>query len=176
MIANYIYFISSLPVPQFNLKMPFSFNEFTIKCEDYLLPEDLCLIKNLPQVDNCNKYSQHYLIKKILDFETLLRNELVKIRAAKLKIDSSKYLRLDGISSSMFTHIALAACRNPSVLEAEKLLDEARFNYLDELLSGHYFDLEFLIVYAYKLKILDRWQRINTTNKENILEEVLKKV
>ena len=41
-----------------------------------------------------------------------LRNELVKIRAARLKLDPSKYLREDGCGDIVcITHIALAAHR-----------------------------------------------------------------
>ena len=44
---------------------------------------------------------------------------------------------------------------------------------MDELATGHYFDLDFLISYALKLLILERWERINSADKPRLLEEVL---
>lgn len=173
MNTNYVYFISSLPFLHFSSKPPLSFDEFILKCRDFSSPEDLDILKNLPQVKSSNKNIKLPLITKWLDFDTALRNELVKIRSTRKKIDASKYLRQSEYYSQAIIHIALAASRNPSIIEAEKLLDKERWNYLDELLFGHYFDLEFLIVYAYKLKILERWERINSLDKTAVLEKVV---
>jgi hypothetical protein len=54
------------------------------------------------------------------------------------------------------------------------MLDEARWRMLEELCVGHYFDLDFLIIYALKLLILERWQRIRTADGGRLLEEVLR--
>ncbi|MEW5758848.1 MAG: DUF2764 family protein [Candidatus Omnitrophota bacterium] len=173
MNANYVYFISSLPTLLFQAKLPFTFDEFIAKAENVLSPKDLDILKNLPKVDNLNEYSTQGIIKKILDFETVLRNELVKLRAARIKIDALQYLRPDVYAGPAIVHIALSAQRNPHVLDAEKILDEARWSYLDELSFGHYFDLDYLIIYAYKLNILERWDNVFKADKEKILEEVL---
>lgn len=50
----------------------------------------------------------------------------------------------------------------------EKILDEARWQVLDDLGFGHYFDMDSLILYAYKLKILERWEKIYTQDKERL--------
>ena len=51
----------------------------------------------------------------------------------------------------------------PDLLEAEKLLDRTSWQFLDELEQGHYYDLEFLMVYGLKLKILERHQEYATS-------------
>ena len=40
---------------------------------------------------------------------------------------------------------------------------------------GHYFDIDFLITYALKLLILERWENMRALDKERALEDLLKK-
>jgi len=160
MTAYYTYLISSLPMLHFGTKPPFPFDKFCQLCEG-LIPD-----KN---IDVLKKASW-------LAFDRALRNELVKIRAAHKKLDPLKYLRYardNGDTDPSITHIALHAYRTPSILEAEKFLDQARWRSLDELAIGHYFDIDYLIVYANKLLILERWERINTLDRVKALEKVL---
>ena len=107
------------------------------------------------------------------DFEAALRNELVRIRAHRKHLDASKYLRSDGYADQWITHIAATAYRNPSLIDAQKTLDQDRWKFLDELSTGHYFDLELLMIYARKLSILERWERVRTADADKLLEGVL---
>ncbi len=171
MASFYTYLISSLPMLHFGARPPFSFEKFFLRCEGLIPQEDFQVIKNLTKQDTHK--GPKAVIKKWLDFDTMLRNELVKLRASRKKIDPAKYLRPDGYAGSSFYHIALAAQRNPSPLEGERLVDLERWNFLEGASFGHYFDLEFLIIYAYKLLILERWERINSADKNKILDETL---
>ncbi len=112
-------------------------------------------------------------LKKWRSFNIALNNEIVKIRAGRRRVSPEKYLRNDGYSSLDVAHIAISSYRNPSLIEGESMLDQARWNYLEELSFGHYFDLDFLIIYLQKLLILERWRRINTANKSELLDSVL---
>jgi hypothetical protein len=67
----------------------------------------------------------------------------------------------------------MAANIHTSVLDAEKTLDEARWKALEELATGHYFDLDLLITYAYKLLILQRWENIRSADGTILLEQSL---
>ncbi len=112
-------------------------------------------------------------VERWVEFDTQLRNELVKVRAARRHVDPAKYLKPDIYSPLSVAHIALAAQRNTSIIEGEKSLDYERWKFLDELAIGHYFDLDALIVYTYKLLILIRWENINSADKERLLEEAI---
>jgi len=114
-------------------------------------------------------------LKKWYAFEVALRNELVKIRAGRKRIEPAKYLRQDGFVEPAVSHLAMNAIRNPSILEAERMLDLERWYVLEELAVGHYFDLDFLIIYAYKLLILERWGKIASADKLKAIGEVLQK-
>jgi hypothetical protein len=62
---------------------------------------------------------------------------------------------------------------NASPLDAEKNLDEIRWKALEELATGHYFDLDALITYAYRLLILLRWEQIRTADGTALLAQAL---
>jgi len=66
----------------------------------------------------------------------------------------------------------MVAYKTPSILEAEKTLDQARWEFLDSLSIGHYFDFNYLLSYLLKLKILERWDRIQRADKERLFNQV----
>jgi Protein of unknown function (DUF2764). len=66
----------------------------------------------------------------------------------------------------------LAASVHPSPREGERILDEARWRFLEELAIGHYFDRDVLITYALRLKILERWERIGDASPELLRNKV----
>ena len=112
-------------------------------------------------------------VRKWFMFDTGLRNELVRQRAVRLHKDPNQYLRMDGYADLSITHIALSAYRNPAILEAEKILDYARWSALEELAMGHYFDSDALFIYALKLLIVERWEKIKEADKPKLFEEVI---
>ncbi|OIO79485.1 MAG: hypothetical protein COW11_02735 [Candidatus Omnitrophica bacterium CG12_big_fil_rev_8_21_14_0_65_43_15] len=148
----YVYLISSLPMLHPGAKPPFTSEKFLNMCEELVPDEDLEAVRGAGQWP------------KWLEFDTGLRNELVKIRAAKKHLDPAKYLRGTAFAASEAVHAAAIASRNPSALDAERALDAARWHFLDELSMGHYFDLNFLIIYALKLGILERWARVDSAD------------
>lgn len=173
MPSFYFYFISSLPVLHFEMKLPFSLPDFLASCRKYLPADDCMVLESLPlppEYPGLKPVRQ--IIGKWVVADTVLRNELVKIRASRKHKDIKNYLRGE-ITDVSVMHVALSACRKPSPLEAEKVLDEQRWKMLDELEPGNFFNLDFLIIYTYKLMILERWQKIRAADKTLLLEQSL---
>jgi hypothetical protein len=170
MPAYYTYLIASLPMLNFFTKPPFSLEDFFIKCE-HLIPaiEFKILLRACQQDSDILDGQGIASLKQWSGFETALRNELVRVRAARKKIDPLKFLRLPDSPQAEISHVALAAYRSISILEAEKILDQARWNFLEALSLGHYFDLDYLLTYGLKLKILERWDKIQKADKEHLL-------
>ena len=174
-MANYyIYLISSLPALSFSAKPPFSFDHFLNSCKGLVSDEDMSLIRSVGNAGlNCLAV-KNTTLKKLAAFETMLRNELVKIRSSRKKIDPAKYLRGEECPESVYAaHIAINAYRKPSLLEAEKALDRERWARLEELAIGRYFDIDILIIYACKLLILEKWNKVQSAQTHKMLEEVL---
>jgi len=170
----YPYLVASLPMLHFGMKPPFSFERFLEVCRPLIPKKDFQLLHALPQPEQYfEKGESHPIILKWIEFDVALRNELVRIRATKKHLDPATYLRTEGYKGSFTIPAGLAANIHTSVLDAEKTLDEIRWKALVELAMGHYFDLVFLITYAYKLMILLRWENIRSADGMILLKQVL---
>ena len=170
----YTYLIASLPMLHFGMKPPFSFERFLDVCCPFIPKKDFQLLRTLPQPEHYSeKGKRHRSIQKWIEFDGALRNELVRIRATKKHIDPAMYLRPDGYTGSSLAPAGMAANMTTSVLDAEKMLDETRWKALEELATGHYFDLDVLITYAYHLLILQRWEDIRSADGTILLGQAL---
>lgn len=159
----------------FGDKPAFSFEVFLEKCGDCIPEKDFNIVKGILSKNKSTQKEKNAFLQSWNDFDTDLRNELVKIRAHRNHMDTSKYLRQPRYVSVEIVHALTAVTRNLSILDSEKSLDQIRWNFLEESAMGHYFDLEFLLVYVLKLRILGKWERINTADKAGLLEEALGK-
>ncbi len=157
----YTYLASSLPMLRFGSKALLSFEKFLGLCEGLIPENEIEDLKKSADPEACAGGTTNPTLRKWRSFDRALRNELVKIRATRLRIDPIKYTREDGFDGlTGITHIALNAHRRPSLLESERFLDAERWHYLDEIETGHYFDFDFLAVYAQKLLIAEKWDKI----------------
>lgn len=182
MPGYYTYLMSSLPMLHFGEKPPLSFEGLLRMCEGIVSAEDIDVVKASTRAVDYDYGSNQPTFqpkagppsagKKWRAFDMTLRNELVRARATSKKVDPLKYMRGEGYTDPFIAHIAIHAHRNPSILEAERILDQEKWRFLDELGTGHYFDIDSLIVYANKLLILERWERIKTADKTGILQRL----
>jgi len=175
MAAFYTYLISSLPMLQFGVKPGFSLEQFLATCRDLIPEKDWQVLELSSREALLEQDSKQPTLKQWVEFEVGLRNELVKIRSGRKKIDPAKYLRREGHSESALYHIALNSHRIPSLVDAEKFLDQQRWLRLEELSFGHYFDLDALIIYCLKLRIIWRWENVAQADKQAQLARVLAK-
>ncbi len=158
----------------FSAKPPFSLEIFFNKCKKLIPDKELEILRS-----TCgqNSYSLDIQgmesLKQWVNFEIALKNELVHARAARKKIDPLKFLHFPESPQAQISHLAMTAYRSTSILEAEKILDQARWNFLEDLNLGHYFDFDYLLVYGLKLKILERWDEIQKADKEHLLNRAV---
>jgi len=61
-------------------------------------------------------------------------------------------------------------------LEAESLLNRARWQFLEQLEVGHYFDVERLVVYSLKLQLLERIALYDREKGRERFEEIFGKL
>ena len=170
----YPYLIASLPMLHFGMKPPFSFERFLEVCRQFIPEKDFQILRTLPPPEHYfEQGKRHRIIRKWIEFDVGLRNELVRIRAKKKHLEPATYLRPGGYSGASPAPAGMEANIHTSVPDAEKRLDEARWKALEELSTGHYFDLDLLITYAYKLLILQRWENIRSADGTILLEQAL---
>lgn len=100
------------------------------------------------------------LAKKFKIWEGSLRNELVRLRAAGLDRNPGESTRDTENEASTAAAAALAMAQ-PNPLEVEIYLGRCRWEKIDEMSVGHFFDMEFLRAYRLKLQILERHAMFN---------------
>ena len=169
MSSVYYYFAASLPMLGFGNKPPISTEYFLGECQRLLSPQDYQDIVCALNFDEENAHNA--TLKDCHKFERYLRNELVALRARQFNRDPQPHLHGErGIDVSVMDALNQVA-KSPDPLTTQKILDQARWQRLGELGTGHYFDLEFLVIYAMKLKILSRHEQIKSDKGVKSFEE-----
>jgi hypothetical protein len=165
--------MASLPMLHFGNPPPFSFERFLFACEGFIGEQEFGTLTRLPSFLESQGPIEHKAIQKYCAFDVALRNELVKVRAVRKHSDPFVHLREGGYFDLTLVRLAGAVSKNPSLLDAEKQIDRERWNFLEELAAGHYFDFDALVVYGFKLLILERWERIRSADKPRALNETI---
>ncbi|MDD1661737.1 MAG: DUF2764 domain-containing protein [Methanomicrobiales archaeon] len=174
MAEFYTYLIASLPMLHPGMKPPFSFERFLEMCRGFMPEKDYQLLSSLPQPEQYpGDGRSHPTVRRWVEFDSVLRNELARIRAARRHLEPAAYLRPEDYNGPSLAPGITAATLQASIPDAEKALDEMRWKALEELATGHYFDLPFLVTYAYKLLILERREKIRSADGRILLSQAL---
>lgn len=161
-MREYYYLVSSLPMLEFGEKPTISYEDFLNSCRTQLSANDMDTIERAEEWKEWGRFS------------IALRNEIAVFRATKKSKDPVKYIRGEDNRDPLLVSSAHWAVNLDSPLEAEQFLDQLRWEKLEELSKCHYFDMDFLVTYALKLQILERWQTINLQNGMQVLETLVK--
>jgi hypothetical protein len=104
--------------------------------------------------------------------ERALRNALAVVRAEHLGVEPAAHLRnfrydhaLAGIAERFLTL--------DSPLATDEALDQVRWRFLEDLAFGHYFDLETLVIYLLKLRMLERRARFDPATGTALFDRIL---
>jgi hypothetical protein len=171
----YPYLVATLPMLHFLSKPPFSSERFLELCSPFIPEREAQVLRSLPHPKDYGKEgSCHQVIRLWVAFDTALTNELVKMRALRKHLEPGTYFRAADSGELLSLPAGLATIMSAPLLDAEKDLDESRWKALDELAKGHYFDPEFLITYALKLRILERWEKIHSADGTVLLQQALR--
>jgi len=141
---KYYYLAAQFPSLFFGKRPSISRDDFLSQARKWLSPDDFSIISGT----GINNFSGIQTVSSILnaysEFERKLLEELYLYRRAR-KTNSEYKLSLDlGLDIS-----------KSSPLDVEKALLFFRWQFLEEQSLGHYFDLEFLVVYFLKLQVLE---------------------
>ena len=172
-MREYYYLAASLPLLEFGMKMPVSYEYFLSCCEEQLSVRDLEIIKRAKIVPTEDPEDPCPVLREWKKFDTTLRNELSRYRASKKSKDAAVYTRGEGYLDPFLAIEAHWAINEESPLEAERFLDRFRWERIEEFEKEHYFDIDYLIAYALKLQILERWQRIDSEGGMQVLQDLV---
>ncbi len=142
---KYIYLVSQLPMLHFDQKPLISVDDFLVEAEKWLDNKDYRVLQqaDLYAVDHASVDPP--VLKRYKANELDFRNDFVQWRKSRGTDQEYKPRFFNA-----------GELRDGTPLDAERVLLRWKWNFLDAEEHAHHFDLEFLIVYFLKLKILSR--------------------
>ncbi len=180
-MRRYYYTLAGLPMLFFDQAPPFSFDELLYMCRGNIADDDISLLEGLSlepknaDQEEAQPEESCEALERWYTWERALRNELVNLRAANLAWEAERHRRAGEFETGVLSAAKNAAAQD-SPLAAEELLDKARWNFLEELETGKFFELTNLIVYSLKLKILLRRSTFTRENGEEKYGEIYAKI
>ncbi len=170
----YYYFVASLLSLEFNAKPFLSCEEFISRCREQLAPADFFVLNELLKNDVLAPSASRGILKDWAHFNHNVRSEIAWFRAMETNQDPVNYLKGGRCDDLTVIDLVARVAEAADPLTGEKLIDRARWQYLDELMQGHYFDFEVLLGYGLKLKILERYQAIESEKGKELFREYTK--
>lgn len=172
-MASYYYLVAGLPTLFLDDEPPITTAEFLAACDRWLAADDARGIHGL--MGNHPEWAEATCMLQWQARETEIRNTIVRLRAAKARVDVEPFLRpcreLD-----LYTEKAVAeAMSKPQPLERELGLDRLRWSLLDDLSRFDSFGLPAVVAYAMKLKLVERWSALTVEKGRSVIEEYLTK-
>ncbi|MBQ9772484.1 MAG: DUF2764 family protein [Lentisphaeria bacterium] len=154
---SYYALISSLPMLLLEGNAGFTPERFLSYCDAYVSGDKLKILEDLGLDPSLERFKPNSLPGRYAIWECALRNAIVRKRSHKLNVDAAKYLNEDAWTEADVERIVAAAWMVSSPLEREKILDQARWEKIEELEAGQLFSFEQLCAYKLKLLLQLKW-------------------
>ncbi len=172
-MSQYYYTAAALPTIRLGEKAPISEDKFLQLVEDTLGPEEYRVLVrsrwgSAPPTGSL-------FADRIISWENELRLELAKARLAELKFSSPQTLPESNGHDVLLEKVRTALSLN-SPLAAEKNLDNLRWSFVEEMSVSHFFDLEALIAYYFKLQLALRQEKFQKATGQEAFEKIYEKV
>ena len=158
---KYYYLIASLKYLKFGDTVFPTENEFLSECEKWIEEKDLAIIQDSDLNYDSIKNNDPETVKNWKEMNSLLRSELSGIRKARKRDLHEKY---PGSIAKIF--------EEQTPLLMEKAFEHIRWNFIEEKESEHNFDLEAVILYFLKIRILARIATFSKEKGQETLEKL----
>ncbi len=172
MSGGYYYLVASLPHLKFGTAPRLTPGEFLRRCAAQVSAADYRILAETELFQTRPARTALALLDRWHDRERTLRNALASARAKRLGVTAAGHPR-DFRHDPRLAEIARHLLALDSPLAADEELDRLRWRFLEELAFGHYFDVEILVVYLLKLRILERRTRFDPVVGAALLDRML---
>jgi len=151
----YAYLIGSLPGLRLGEKPFYHTAAFLDMCREHLAPAQFAALAAMTLEPERPVGS--WTDRKWQEFELYLRNRVAAIRASRNGMDASIWQRheVEVFPGSLRAIEEAMAASDP--VQRERLLDELRWQRLNDLIVGHEFDFEALVNYRLRLLLVEKW-------------------
>lgn len=150
-MASYYYLVATLPSLRYDGVLPFTTDDFLELCKGQVSDAHYRLLVSAITGD----VKSHRFLSTYQHFADMVTNELTEARSRKLSLSDPAY-RNEGDKEAKIAETVRQALATEDVLQAELLLLQLHWKFLDDLSALHTFDIEALLSYALKLKMLQR--------------------
>lgn len=177
MLGFYPYLRSSLFRLEFEKDSPYSYEEFLSFLKRFISRKEWRILEELPlrwEAWDNKTFFPSPVFMRWQDFNIALKNALVELRATAKKISPKEYLRQTSYSHLELERYVYPAFKSILPDEAERIFDKLRWDFLEEQEKKYLFDFNYLLIYALKLLILIRWQKIKEYSSVHTLKEIIK--
>jgi hypothetical protein len=172
MSGGYYYLVASLPRLKFGAPPPLTRGQFLSRCATQVSAAHYQILAGVELFQAQPTGTGLALLDRWHERERALRNALAIERAKRLGVAAAGHTR-DFRPDHSLAEIARHLLTLDSPLAADEELDRLRWRFLEELAFGHHFDLETLVVYRLKLRILERRARFEPAVGAALLDRML---
>ncbi len=180
----YYFLVASLPTLALDETPPITGEEFLADCEDAVSREDyedLSFVVHGEPGKAKNQFVRDWLCR-----ETLLRNAIVRNRAARLGVEPEPFLKYcefyesypDEAASEILRRSHDSQAGETTPLDRELALDRFRWETIEEMAVFDAFGMPAVLAFALKLNLSVRWSRMKETGGraavDNFIENSLK--
>ncbi len=171
-MSNYHYIITGLPKLVLDLdEHGFSYKAIASEIREQLSLADNKLIDWLESGFNPDYLSHHLykavkklpsqFLKDYYELDRNIRNAQVLELSKKNNVDPAKYLV--GEANTEFEGFAALQdiFKEKDMYEKEHRLDTFRWDCISEIVTLHYFDIDVILAFLAKAKIVERWQSLD---------------
>ena len=174
-MSSYYYLISSLSTPILGERPQLTLEKFINACSDWVSESEYQELVNVSLIPDFEKISKNSVVNQWKNWETCLKNRIAVIRAGNLNKEATNYTLEEKDFFSEIERGVQEAFSAASPMAKEKMLDELRWTELDNLESGHQFDLSILCIYKLRLMLCEKWLNREVESGEKNLDTVLLK-
>lgn len=184
---NYHYIIVGLPdlVPEFGPSQ-FSYDEMAAVVRANLSAKDNKLVDWLEfgfREENLHHYfyyraehSKSHFLSKYFELDRFIRNVQVSLLSKTLGKESQKYL-MGEFDAECDDYKEIAKIFEISnLIEREQALDRFRWNKISEINLFHYFDMDVILAFLLKGKLVERWIRLDQAKGAELFEQYVSEV
>ena len=154
-MSQFYYTVASLPMLSYEEVPGLKVADYLDDCLKWLKPGEWEILKAATLEPETETVGVSGTGEEFRKWEISLRNELVQLRAASMSLEPEDFI----VKNERFpdtASLAAHAFKQESPLDAEEALNRGRWQYLENLKVGHFFDLDYLVLYSLQLQILER--------------------
>ncbi len=187
-MANYHYIIAGLPslVLDYQSGKNFSYQDIRNNIAEMCSVKDIRLIEWLEFGFNEENLCSHIyraaeksddnFIRQYYAFDRSVRNAIAAHNAKELGFETSRYT----IGEIPDDFEEISKVRNilstGDIIEKEKQIDRLRWDKANEITAFNYFDIDVILAFLLKAKIVDRWNSLDKETGSKMFEELVNEV